>query len=459
MRNATIAIAIAIGLLTLAPALAGACDRSPRELKEKTEVRAWGERCLALDLGSAGEKTYAVTALSVPYAQGREIKPEDPTTGGLVNTYGQNVPVRAGEVARVAVTYKNADVAYLRIDHRVDVKDGVLRRNGQAVLTKSGIDYNNLLWGTAWALSFGLVSLFWWPNTSVTQTYTEAVLLSPSAPAITFEYGGGGGCAAVSGFEGRFVVDPKRMQPGKIYHVRTRVYCAGGAAGIAGYAEAVVDPVTLRYNPEGYPRDPDGSVNAWLGTEESPAPGWTSMAVETTPLRNDASWPADESFAMGRAWSHSVCLEYDYDENDRRYCTKYVPVARTSTDTPQNPVSVALNPHLEGGVSYGWEGDEAKRVARIDVNPTPRPSERVITDRFEVSGRAVVYLSLGGYTRAQNLTAGRTYEFGGPGDVGVLPGRYSFSHLCGVPLDPAREFVLGDGETLPACFYAGRENP
>lgn len=457
MRKAT--ILIAIGLLTLAPALAGACDSPPREFVQKAEVRAWGERCLAFDLGETNEKTYAVTALSVPYAQGREIKPQDPTTRALVNTYAQPVTLAAGAVRRAAVTYRSADVAYLRIDHRVDVKDGVLRRNGQAMLTKSGIDYNNLLWGTAWALSFGLVSLFWWPNTSVTQTYTEAIPLSPSAPAITFEYGGGGGCAAVSGFEGRFRVDPKRMQPGKIYHVRTRVYCAGGAAGIAGYAEAVVDPVTLRYNPEGYPRDPDGSVGAWLEIGGSPVPWQTWVTADGTPLLNDASWPADGSFAVGRGWKPSVCLEYDYGENDRRYCAKQAPVARTSTDTPQDPLSLPLNPHLEGSVSYRWEGDEAQRVTRIDVSPTPRPSERVITDRFEVSGRAVVTLSLAGYTRAQNLTVGRSYEFSGPGDVAVLPGRYSFSHLCGVPLDPAREFVLGDGETLPACFYAGRENP
>jgi len=110
-------------------------------------------------------------------------------------------------------------------------------------------------------------------------------------------------------------------------------------------------------------------------------------------------------------------------------------------------------------VAYSSESDGTQQVTRIEVNPAPRPSERVITDRFEVSGQAVVSLSLAGYTRGYNFTAGRSYEFSGPGSVAVLPGRYSFSHLCGVPLDPAREFVLGDGENLPACFYAGRDNP
>lgn len=454
MRNAT--IVIAIGLLALAPALAGACDSPPGELVQKAEVRAWGERCLALDLGETSEKTYAVTALSVPYAQGREIKPVDPTTRGLVNTYGRNVPIRAGRVTPIAVTYRSADVAYLRIDHRVDVMDGVLRRNGQAVLTKSGIDYGNWLWGMAWVLSFGLVSLFWWPNTSVTQTYTEVVPLSPSAPAITFEYGGGGGCAALAGFESRFYVDPKRMQPGKVYHIKTGVYCAGGAAGVAGYAVGLVDPLTVRYAAENLPQNGDGTSAASLGNW--PGANWNTMDVREMPIPKDGAWPVDASASIERSWSSSLCLEYDYLE-DRRVCAASAPLNRVWTDTPQNPAPVALNPHLEGSVAYRSESDGTRQVTRIEVNPTLRPGETVITDRFEVSGRAVVTLSLAGYTRAQNLTVGRSYEFSGPGDVAVLPGRYSFSHLCGVPLDPAREFVLGDGETLPACFYAGRENP
>jgi hypothetical protein len=452
MRAVLILTSLWIGL-----AVAGACDREkPQMVGEKAEVTAFGESCLGFDLGGATEKPYRVTALSVPYGVGQTLMPVDDNRNP-VNTFDQPVTLKAGKVTPAQVAYQAQDVAYLRIDHRVDVKDGVLRRNGQAVLTKSGMDYGNLLWGVLWTTTFGLVSLFWWPNTSVTQTYTEAIPLSPSAPAITFEYGGGGGCAALSGFEGRFVIDPGRMRPGKVYHLKTHVYCFGGS-GVRGSALGVVDPVTLRYSPEGYPSNPDGSINAWvwLDNEGSPFPG-TTLTVDVAPLPDGAPWPADASFAMGRSWTGRACLEYGIREDGVRYCAKEVPVVRTATDTPQNPVPVALNPHLEGSVAYGEVVEGDRRLTRLEVTPSPRPGERAITDRFELSGRVNILLTLEGYTRAENLTAGRTYEFSNAGDHPVLPGRYRFTHLCGVRMEPVLEEVFVDGSSLSACFLAGRE--
>ncbi|WP_018467057.1 hypothetical protein [Calidithermus timidus] len=451
--------------LTLASGLAQQQEQLPTRA---VHDRGWGTFDYEFAPKSDGSPTdYTVYALTRRPQVGVEMRPLD-RNRRPVNTAVQSVRLDPRQVQKVWVGYTNEKVAYLRIDQRVDVTDGALYRGGVQVLYKHGIDYGNLLWGTLWASTFGLVSLFWWPNTSVTQTYTEAIPLD--SPPITFEYSGGGGCFAFQGFSGRFAVDPSLMQPGKLYYINTGMLCDGPGNGIRGYALGMTNPVAVNYAIEGVTRYHDGGGFSVASLGRDAQGGQAEWLLDRLLIPNGRTWPqSSPSYPVERAWSDSVCLEYNRgDPGEPRGCQVSVPLSRVWTDTPQNPIAVPLNPHLDGSVSSRQISHEGKEATVLEVSPTLTWSRVVITDRFDVGGRAVVTFSSRsssypdkGYTRGTNLTTGQVYELRNDGsglDKFIKPGRYHFDYLCGWTRDGGWDVVLGDGDGLSPCLASGRED-
>jgi hypothetical protein len=314
MRAVLIMTSLWIGL-----ALAGPCDqREPQMVGEKTEVTRFGEHCLGFDLGEARERPYRVTALSVPYGVGQVLMPVD-DTGNPVNTFDQPVTLKAGEVTPARVEYQAQEVAYLRVDFEVRVQEGALYReqsgsSQEIAVIKPGLNVT-FPWGVAWAVTFGLIGVFAWPNGSASATHHEVVPLN--AAPITYSVGGGGGCLAFSGAHDSITVYPNQLQPGRLYVLKVGLRCGGLFQGNVGFVgQEAGDLVGLRWQHDGvwqnsrygagsnenqynYPFSllyPYGTPVYW----EAPAPGYAARAVmvdrntiktNTVPVRVSVSVP------------------------------------------------------------------------------------------------------------------------------------------------------------------------
>jgi hypothetical protein len=290
MRAVLIMTSLWIGL-----ALAGACDQQePQMVGPKTEVTAFGEHCLGFDLGEASEKPYRVTALAVPYGVGQVLMPVDDNRDP-VNTFDQRVTLEAGNVTSAQVEYRAQEVAYLRVDFEVGVQEGTLTREQSGSFQELAVikPGQNLTfpWGVAWAVTFGLIGLFAWPNGSASATHHEVVPLN--AAPITYSVGGGGGCLAFSGAHDSITVYPNQLQPGRLYVLKVGLRCGGLFEGIQGFVgQEASDLVGLRWQHDGvwqnsrYGAGPNRGYPFWAlypyASEiywEVPAPGYAARAV------------------------------------------------------------------------------------------------------------------------------------------------------------------------------------
>lgn len=247
------AVLILTSLLT-GLALAGACDREkPQMVGEKTEVTAFGERCLGFDLGGATEKPYRVTALSVPYGVGQTLMPVD-ISGTPVNTFDQPVTLEAGQVKPARVEYQAQEVAYLRVNFEVSVERGSLTRsqgsNSREIAAIRPGQNLTAPWVVGWLATFGLIGIFAWPNASATATYDEVVPLN--AAPITYSVGGGGGCLAFNGAWDSITVYPSQLQPGRLYTLKVGLRCEGLFQGnLAFVGQEAPDLIGLRWERDG----------------------------------------------------------------------------------------------------------------------------------------------------------------------------------------------------------------
>lgn len=292
------AVLILTSLLT-GLALAGACDREkPQMVGEKTEVTAFGERCLGFDLGGATEKPYRVTALSVPYGVGQTLMPVN-ISGTPVNTLDLPVTLEAGGVTRARVEYQEQAVAYLRVNFEVGVQEGTLTRtqggsSRDIAAIRPGLNIT-APWVVGWLGTFGLIGIFAWPNATATSTYDEVVPLN--APPITYSVGGGGGCLAFNGTWDSITVYPSQLQPGRLYILKVGLRCGGLFQGNQAFVGQVApDLIGLRWERDGawqnspfppgglgvdHPRYPfsrllpDNTYLYW----EVPTPGYYAHAV------------------------------------------------------------------------------------------------------------------------------------------------------------------------------------
>jgi hypothetical protein len=242
----------------------GLAQPDPQSLPERAVIEQFGERQL-LELRpnpDGSHREFTVYALSRPAGIDQIMRPRD-GGGQIVNTASQEVRLPSGETRSVTQVYVNQPVAYLRLEATVSVRDGWLDVGGQRVWSKSSSGSFDLLWGTAWTLTFGLVSLFWLPNLTESTTYARTIPIPTTVAtgAVTpyvgtpllIEYGGGGNCFAFQDYDSSLSLDSGLLQPGRVYVLRTRVACGSPAAGIVGSAEVLTAPVRVEYERVGLP--------------------------------------------------------------------------------------------------------------------------------------------------------------------------------------------------------------
>lgn len=417
MRRLLIGLLLA---LAAGSALANACGTGQVEaVGTKTEVNAFGERCLGFELpGDATEASYNVTALSVPYAVGRTLMPLMGETP--VNTLNRSVTLESGHVENVEVDYHNQEVAYLDLTFTVSTRDGNFYRNGQQILTKSGSDYGNLLWGVLWTTSFGLISLFWIPSTTETLHYTEIIPLDSSP--IHYTFGGGGNCFSFSPNSAGFWIDPSRLQPGHVYPMYARMSCVLGAGIVSNFGLLASVP-TVRWVRQGLPAHyvaavfPDKAEELDLqGGDPTVAPGqlfggYQQIYYNEYTLHSGGSLEARahpylpmplKSYQVDRMWLLQkndygftrfvtpfnrviLCMEWDEDNPAGNYCLtgSEVTYERVSANPP-GPVTV--DPywgfpatHVGQSVSRGPNG---KNVSKPHVQYSIPNRDITLTDTF-----------------------------------------------------------------------------
>lgn len=203
-----------------------------QNLPEMASSSRWGDDQIFQFRAPAPTRKYTVYGLTRPTANPAvTLKPLDQGRR-VVNTASQQVTLSTAQEARATQDYTAQQVAYLDLTFTVNnVQKGSFYRNGQPILTKSGSNYDNLLWGTLWTVTFGLVSLFWLPSTSQTLHYTEIIPLD--SPSIHYTFDGGGDCFSLGpGPSAGFWIDPSRLQPGYVYPMYATVSCYAPVGGI-----------------------------------------------------------------------------------------------------------------------------------------------------------------------------------------------------------------------------------
>lgn len=361
---------------------------------------------------------YTVYALTRHPRFGVEMKPLG-RDRRIANTAPQQVTLDSVRSRDVKVEYVSQQVAYLRVEQTVAVRDGSLWRNGVEVLRKnSDGTRNNLLWGAAWVGSLGLVGLFWIANTVETQVYTEAIPVTSGANPIEFRYGGGGNCLAFQPYQGVFWVNPSQLEPGRVYNLRTSVECSSGA-GIVGRALVQTAPVRVEYQRLGLPPDARGSDNDPAPLQFAPllASGQTVNQVSAPYQVSDGWIPANNLSLpfvyvpgqLDRLWStRSIAgggSEVDREVLDQPYDGRLIPVCTSVYYQGSKPVCaewhnyrrIAADPPsglqlpapgmgqqislVNTSVGTGPNGEKVEQLTVVPVPPQPQVVQ--ITDTFQ----------------------------------------------------------------------------
>lgn len=433
--------------LTTLVILASSWATAQAELPERAVVDRFGDgQQLELRPSPDGSpREYSVLALTRMAGVGQQLQPLG-IRDTIVNTAQQTVELKPGVEESVTVNYVMQNVAYLRIEQTIRVRDGALYRNGQRVLTKSSANFNNLLWGVLWVTTGSLVSLFWIPSVEETQIHTEAIPVTPGSPAIRFVYGGGGDCFAFQGYWNEFWVDPGALIPGRVYSVRTQVYCAGTLMGVRGSARIQTAPLHVEYQAVGLSRDlrhwgtpPSLQFGRPVGTgqwvrgsffgnaiipghrweydsaptgrwiQDNRSDGW--IPIEGTTIPAIPEWVHIASASqVDRLWStvrethpdgdytgqtlfdqpsnylrYSVCVQSNYPHG----CSEYRHlVYRRTAASPPGPANLPTRPSISLEVAEVYTqtltGPSGERVERLVV--TPRPPAPIVVrlrDVFE----------------------------------------------------------------------------
>jgi hypothetical protein len=318
-----------LGIYTLAALLAGVglARPDPMSLPDRAVIEQFGERQL-LELRpnpDGSPKSYTIYALTRPAGIEQMMRPLD-GEGRVVDTASRVVPLEPGVKQTVTQYYTNQQVAYLRVDFTVQVRDGSLTHNGQVVLTNnpsiSGVPmWQHLLWGAAFIASGGLIALFWLPPMgTMTTTYNTVIPLDGRWHRFTF--GGGGGCGAARGFYAPLYLYSRSLQPGGIYHSRLRIWCAGGTTGIAGENFTMLRPLQVIVDPAPAGIDPGVAATAgWAQTN--------SVTVYRDTSRYNMNWATEIPVVNHMNYT----LWCDENGNCVRNTTTEVPVGTVRTSS------------------------------------------------------------------------------------------------------------------------------
>lgn len=379
----------------------------------------WGDGQVYKFAAPAPERSYTVYALSRPTSNPSRILRPRTDGGAVVKTASQTVTLSTQQPAQVTQVYTDQEVAYFDLTFTVSTRDGNFYRNGQQILTKSGSDYGNLLWGTLWTVSFGLISLFWIPSTTQTLHYTEIIPLN--SPPIHYTFGGGGNCFSLGTNSAGFWIDPSRLQPGYVYPMYANVRCLDPTGGIWTEFGLLASIPTVQWNQQGLlPRykfefvsSPAQGFDLFAGNP-SVAPGqfarnYSSPYGNQYSLHSGGTLPDSQhptlptslpSFQVDRMWTLrdyadsgstkfvapfdqvTLCLQRDPDYP--KSCDSSATYRRTSA-SPPGPVSVSPQwgfpaTYVGQSVSRGPRGED---VSQPYVQYSIPSQTLTLTDTFQ----------------------------------------------------------------------------
>jgi hypothetical protein len=244
----------------------GLARPDPQSLPDRAIIEQFGERQL-LELRpnpDGSPKNYTIYALSRPVGMGQMMLPLD-RGRQVVNTASESIPLEPGRTRTITQYYVNQQTAYLRVDFSISgVRYGWLYYNGQRVMRFDPglpMGWYRQLWSVLNAVTAGIISMFWIPGTTQAQTHTAVIPLTSGRHHIS--YGGGGYCFALRNANNYHYFDASRLQPGRVFHVRARVWCGGGTIGIARTTEVYLQHTHMVLAP-GEPPGCCGGVNQHL---------------------------------------------------------------------------------------------------------------------------------------------------------------------------------------------------
>lgn len=304
-----------LGIYMLAALFAGfgLARPDPMSLPDRAIIEQFGDgQLLELRPDRYGNpKSYTIYALSRPAGMGQIMRPLDSPGGQVVDTASQIVPLEPGRTRTLTQYYVNQATAYLRIDFSISgVRYGWLYHNGQRVLRfdpGQPMAWYRQLWSVLNAATAGIISMFWIPGTAQAQTHTAVIPLDSGRHHIS--YGGAGYCFALRNANNYHYFDASRLQPGRVFHVRARVWCGGGTIGIARTTQVYLQH-THMVLAAGEPPGCCGGVNQAL---HNPWSAWGYNLHNLGPV-----------LALWDQYTTETC-EYQRVPGEWRYICEYLP--------------------------------------------------------------------------------------------------------------------------------------